>query len=354
MDRGSQQHLRSLTSLRFLAAALVVVYHAAAQSSLSYNPGALLRFGGLGVTFFFVLSGIVLVWSARDGDAIGSFYRRRFARVWPLHALTFTLAALLGLAGLIDHYGPIWAAPVNLALLQAWAPQHDVVFSFNGLSWSLSDEAFFYALFPALYLAGRRFAGAAMLAVGASWLVIGGVVAELTGYAWFAPTFPAYRVGEFVVGMGLGLLLRRGYRMPVHPAVAMAMAAGSYSLLVVLNRLSAGWLVEREWVAALIVLPGMVLVLLAFAARDLDGGRGVLTQPWLVRLGQWSFALYMVHDPVLRVARPVMLEHRWVTAMAVVVSVALSGLLYEFFERPVERRLRGRGRSAAQLKDART
>jgi peptidoglycan/LPS O-acetylase OafA/YrhL len=349
VTRGSQ-HLRSLTSLRFFAAAVVVLYHATIRSSPDLRqPYALLSFGHLGVAFFFVLSGFVLVWSARDGDRAMPFYRRRFARVWPLHALTFVLAAGLGVAGLIDAVGPAWSAPLNLALLQAWSTDGEVLYGYNSVSWSLSAEAFFYLLFPALLLLARRVGPVATVGLGAAWLVVAGVAADMIGYGVHA--LPLYRVGEFVFGMGLALLVRRGIPR-ISPAFAVSALVASYALLVVLDRISAGGLLARAWVAVLIVLPGIALVLVAFARRDIDGGEGALTHPVLVRLGAWSFALYMVHELVLRVARPVMLDHGWTVPVMIVVSVLLSGLLFEWFERPVEKKLRGRGRPAVQLEPA--
>lgn len=344
-------HLRSLTSLRFFAAALVVVYHAAAQSTVNLDPGPLLRFGYLGVSFFFVLSGTVLVWSAREDDRATAFFRRRFARVWPLHALTFLAAGLLGLAGFIEHYGPAWSGFLNLALLQTWVPAHDVIFSFNGLSWSLSDEAFFYACFPLILWATRRRRPATLLLVGALWLLLGGLAAEALDLTWFIGTFPAYRVGEFCVGMALGLSLRHGVTRQASRMFALSFMAASYAGAVVANRLTGGWVADRPWLVGLVMVPGIVLVIGSFAARDASGGTGWLCSLGWVRLGQWSFALYMVHDLVLRVWRPLMLDHRWTAGLAAAFAVFVAGLSYEYFERPLERRLRGNAR-AAHLSDA--
>jgi peptidoglycan/LPS O-acetylase OafA/YrhL len=56
---------------------------------------AVIGLGYTGVAFFFVLSGVVLAWSHKAGDTKKSFYWRRFARVWPLHALMTALAVPL-------------------------------------------------------------------------------------------------------------------------------------------------------------------------------------------------------------------------------------------------------------------
>ena len=298
MSRGST-HLRSLTSLRFFAAGIVVMYHAAMQSAPDYvNPFALLRFGFVGVTFFFVLSGFVLVWSARDGDSVGGFYRRRFARVWPVHALTLAAAIALAGWGLITHPGGLGSAALNLTLLQAWSPDPAVITDYNGLSWSLSDEAFFYALFPLLLVLARKLRPEIVVAVGACWLLFGAIALDLVGMRLDRLySFPAHRVGEFVCGMGLALLLRRGIPAWIpRPAIAVAALGGSYVALVTANIVMRGEILPELYVPGLWLLPGICLVILAFARRDVDDHEGWLTRPTLVRLGQWSFALYMVHE----------------------------------------------------------
>jgi peptidoglycan/LPS O-acetylase OafA/YrhL len=345
-------HLRSLTSLRFFAAMMVVAYHSAIQSSGDGSqPHGVLRFGYLGVTFFFVLSGFVLVWSAREGDRAGQFYRRRFARVWPLHALTFVLAVALGASTLIHHRGPGWSGALNVTLLQAWSRDHEVIYGFNGVSWSLSAEAFFYAMFPLLVLAARRAGGLATTCAGVAWLVAGATLSELTNDGWWSEVLPAYRIGEFVIGMGLALLVRRGAPR-MNATVAACLLVGAYAAAVVLNRVTAGGLTYRPWLAALLVLPGLALLLIGLAQRDVEGSETYLTSPTLVRLGQWSFALYMIHELMLRAASPVMVDHRWTVPLAILVCIAAAGLLYERFERPVEQRLRGQSRPAVQLEPA--
>ncbi len=51
-----------------------------------------LKYGTSGVTFFFVLSGFVLTWSAQPGTKVFIFYRRRFARIWPAHIVALVPA----------------------------------------------------------------------------------------------------------------------------------------------------------------------------------------------------------------------------------------------------------------------
>lgn len=82
----------SLTGLRFVAASLVFAYPAAlpvpsmrlfADDAVAYGfYDRASQAGGLGVGFFFVLSGFILTWSARPGDTPRTFWRRRFVFWW--------------------------------------------------------------------------------------------------------------------------------------------------------------------------------------------------------------------------------------------------------------------------------
>lgn len=138
--------LHPLTSLRFVAAAIVVIGHGHELFG-SFNIANAIA-TGQAVSFFFVLSGFILAYNypvLRSGQDVGMFYATRFARIWPVHAVT---AAFFILA--FHAQPPLWHIALNLGLLQAWVPLHDVLLSLNGVSWSLSVEVFFYACFPLL------------------------------------------------------------------------------------------------------------------------------------------------------------------------------------------------------------
>src|SRR5207244_705333 len=97
--------LPSLTGLRFYAALLVFLSHAAlpiatirllADDNTEYTFLWLARpAGGLGVTFFFVLSGFILTWSARPTDTARAFWRRRAAKIIPSYVVAWVLAMVL-------------------------------------------------------------------------------------------------------------------------------------------------------------------------------------------------------------------------------------------------------------------
>lgn len=345
------RRLDTLTGLRFFAALAVVFCHVGAQFTDRRSLTVFAGYGYLGVTFFFMLSGFVLTWSANTSGG-RRFLWLRFCRVWPLQFL-LTLVAFTVLAAQEKVTGPLGHV-ADVLLLQAWSPQQGVYFGGNGVSWSLSCEMFFYLVFPFVVgplsrLRGRGLAVTA--AVTVTVLTMTPVLAlnlhaqSLTTY-WLFFVFPPYRFGEFLLGMVFARAVHLGLRVPA-PGLSAVGAVGGLGL--VLWRLTAftvrtGSAVSRPYVA-LLALPLFALLLLAGATADLAGRRTGLNW-WLpVRLGAWSFALYLVHKPLFLLTEdwwpsPGGLAGAMGGVVFVAVAVALAAALHYCTERPLERYLR--------------
>jgi peptidoglycan/LPS O-acetylase OafA/YrhL len=206
---------------------------------------------------------------------------------------------------------------------------------------------FFYALFPVLLVAAVRMPAAwrvraiAGLAVVALLLPVAArtLLADDTA-AWFAHVFPPTRLIEFAVGVLLALEVA-GRRLPRIPVTA---ATG-----IVVVTMAVLWQAPTLLQPAAIPLIPFALLIVACAQRDGEGRRSLFRAPWLVRLGEWSFAFYLLHELVLRAgANVVDLDELSAAAkiggaaLALLVGVAASALLHNLVERPAERRLRGR------------
>ena len=161
--------LRPLTSIRFLFALLVVLFHGLdflEHSGVTKNwPKAILTVishGYLGVDFFFVLSGFILAYSYRSrlsqrNDCFG-FWWERFARIYPAYLFAFIIFLPTGIYSTWFLGQPRLAlvtAAFQLSLTQSWVPA--AALEWNAPAWSLSVEAFFYVLFPFLFLTIHMF-----------------------------------------------------------------------------------------------------------------------------------------------------------------------------------------------------
>ena len=343
--------LDSLTGLRFLAAFLVLQHHFTNFGQLPFF-WRYTGFGATGVTFFFVLSGFVLTWSFTPRDTPAHFYWRRFARIWPLHiaALLLALPVFYTWRGLSYDWLSIL---LSVVLLHAWVPAVAMYFGGNPASWSLSCEMFFYAVHPFIVrrtLAAARVwlvgAGAALaVAVGIAVVLAGGLPPFLQ--QWLLYTAPAFRVGEFLLGVLLAAAVKRGVRFRIRPLPAAGLLAAWFVLTYNVGPVvAAGWQVLLSDLNYL-VLPALYGLLIVSAAQlDLAGARSLLRSRPMVLLGQWSYALYLVHATVIYTlihfagSRPTAASNAiWLLGVTLV-AVGLAALLYYTVERPIESRLR--------------
>lgn len=297
----SQDHLKPLTSLRFFAAAWVVLYTYIHELKGAPTIG-LLDKGYLGVDLFFVLSGFILCYvyfeAFRDGGfSYGKFVTLRLARIYPLHLATlmFTLLLIAAAAIMGQHLDPNadnWAAlPAHLTLTQAWGLAPTA--SFNHPSWSISAEWFAYLSFPATAFLAVRLEKRPMLAVG---LAMGLMAAMYCGFAalmGFSLTHATFQWGAlrivpaFLYGAALYLAWRGGAVQ--RRGVALSGAVMATAIIV--------FAASFAPVDLLIVVASGLLVLSLAGLAPRAGKGGLMSGRVLVYLGEISFATYMIYVP---------------------------------------------------------
>ncbi len=343
-------HLAALTGLRGIAAWFVVFYHAR-LSLTDWVPAGALAVAGKGylaVDLFFMLSGFVM-WlnygpRLRESGLAGakSFWWRRFARIWPLHAAVLAgmvvFAVLLLATGRDTANYPFAELPLHVLLVQNWGFTPGL--SWNHPAWSISTEIGAYLLFPFAVVAFHwEKARPALLVAGVlicAQLLHG--VFVLAGAENLGDQIT--RLGlvrcllQFLIGMMLALVWL-GWRDRVSPVPAYACAVLMGSLLV------------------LFALPETLGIPLAFAALllalALDTGplaKLLATRP-LVWLGEASYATYLVHFPLLVLLKLVAVGPDLQIAPAVfaaylLVLLVLSGALYRWLEKPAQKWLNQR------------
>ncbi len=351
--------VESLTGLRWWAAFFVFAHHMTNLAPLPIHD--FLQYGTSGVTFFFVLSGFVLTWSAQAGLPTRTFYWRRFARIWPAHAVALLLAVFVFYRVSPDP-AEWWIKPLDLGILllclvlmHAWSNDPAILYGGNPASWTLSVEAFFYAYHPFAHRALSRLRTRGGLAFCALVLALGAGY-RVAAYRWpeAVPVLsqPVLHSVAFLVGIGLAVALRAGWRpqIPVWAAFAV-FGAGLFTIWYAGNHPSVvplGTTLGLTHKEVLTALYGFVIV--AVASRDLRGGRSWLRSRPLVALGHWSYAFYLVHATLLYAIREVSGSVRpvgWTNvawyAVICALAVLASWLHYRFIEHPLERRLRHRG-----------
>jgi peptidoglycan/LPS O-acetylase OafA/YrhL len=351
------QKINSLTSLRFFAATMVVVFHTRREFGYFGLAGHLALTQA--VSLFFVLSGYILAHTHRTITSradLGTFYLKRFARIWPLH-----LAGAAAAAWLIHYEGGSFegtAVILNVLLMHAWSWDITTYFSLNGVSWSLSDEAFFYAVFPlliwrvnatwAVKLAGTILVTAAML------LVFKNMGRPLM--LWSAYISPITRLSEFMMGIAAYQL-----RDKLRAAIKSSWLASVLEIGTALIVVSAIWAADLKFVSDLPFHPNKpvaiwlsncgaaVVFALLIAVFALEKGvlSRLLRARSLIYLGEISFALYMVHQLVLRYAEDhgYMAQDYPVAAKAALywaAAIAVSAAAHHLIELPAQKLIMSR------------
>lgn len=337
---------------------MVFLYHMLIFAPLPGAISTVFAQGYFGVTFFFVLSGFVLTWSLRPNVPTSTFYWRRFARIWPSHIVALLIA--------IPVFYTVAAIPegsflkpfdvgillLSVVLLQGWW-NVPILFSGNPAAWTLTCEAFFYALHPWISRFLTRltrngaliFAGITVLCAfsyrGLALLLPGTFLATL-------PT-PIVRVSEFILGMAVAWAIRSGWRLRIPPVVGIGTMIAVVAAIVVVSRTGVDIPIIR-YIPAFgneLFTVACAIAIVALAQRGLAGKRSWLESRWQIKLGEWSFAFYLVHATMIYLALRIfgLQDASWRNllwfAVILAVDLVLAWALHSFVERPLERRMRG-------------
>ena len=281
----------------------------------------------MGVACFFVLSGFCYALGygrkVQSSDfSYRDFIKSRFVKFYPLHWITLLIAIPISLsAGLGWKNGAIMG--VNALLLQSWFPLSTVYYSFNGVSWFLSDMVFLVVVFPFLFR---------LLDCGTRrWLFILPIAVVYAALCILTPVDfrntilyvnPLVRLCDFIVGILSGMwYLRlkesRGVEVSVqhHRALLRAVSLISFLVLLAMSILIPGQTTLMAW----IFWPAAAVMLISIS---LNPG-GLLSTPLLQRLGQVSFPFYMIHQLVIRYSSLISYKFDLHPSLAISLSVSL-------------------------------
>ena len=354
MTKTASRPLRQdIQGLRFVAVLLVVVYHVWLD-----------RVSG-GVDIFLVLSAFFLTSSFTrkldDGRplALAGYWTRTFARIVPLATLTI-LAVVITAQWLMPI--AVWPDIQQQAIASAvymenwWLAANDVSY-YGGAPiplqhfWSLSIQGTVFLAWPLIF---------ALVALVVRWRpdlavrpllagVFGAVfAASLTWSVWITATDQTFayfdtraRLWEFAFGSLLALVATRGRPMGT-PGSPWRNVAGWLGLATIL---SVGVLVNVRdafpgWIALIPLTAAATIVLVGDDPARWSVGR-LLGHRWLAGLGNASYALYLVHWPIL-IAYVVTLDadrpSLFAGGVIIAGSLVLAIVLHRWVELPLRKR----------------
>lgn len=299
----------ALPFFRFVAACIVIFFHFGQKIEFYPQVPAVFKSGSLMVTFFFVLSGFVLVLGYHQRPLNWrQYWTKRAIKILPLYLLALLLSA--GFSALAGH---LTAADfiLNLFCLQSWFPGPLAI---NFASWFVSVLLFCYCLFPPIlfFLQQKRPDGRLMLAVSLLlWVITQLILIRLlnsdfyTGYpSWSHDLiyyFPLSHFCSFFIGIcGAYYLQTCSYQAKqgsMWSLLTTLALFGAVALLVQLQPQLVQLLGLKLPFAASFYAPVMLLVLwhLTCSSNPL---LHILSWPKFALWGEMSYGLFILQAPM--------------------------------------------------------
>lgn len=328
------ERFRELDGLRGIAALSVLIYHFTGpyNSRFTGDPRPVIdfTFGALGVQLFFLISGFVILMSAKRAKSPSDFVISRAARIYPAYWASLLVAIAFGFwFNLEISELSVGEVIINFSMVQRWLLVPNAV----DVYWTLAVELQFYVMvFILLLITRARITDRVVTTVCSVWLF-----ASLAVAVWASPFSSGLdpqnvitpvkmilnlSIAEygplFCVGMLAYISRRNGKTTP------MISLAGVVSVIV------AGLL--KSWLHGLIIA-GICAVFIFITQRP---NTRFLTMPALQWLGKISYSLYIVHSVVgyvaIRIALP-LIGRDWAIVAAAIVSVLAAWAVYEIAER---------------------
>jgi peptidoglycan/LPS O-acetylase OafA/YrhL len=369
--------LKALTGLRCFAAINIVLFHFSNPQWFNFNfyfptpfmarslhvpllLAPVVNAGFISISYFILLSGFVLGYNynarARNGELDRKrFWEARFTRIYPIYLLSLLLSlGTLGAEYRAHTHAMFWTGVVlTPLLLQGWVPA--VATFMNTPAWTMSAEAFYYAIFPWLarakkparmgpYIGKLACVWVLGLTPGALYMAFnpdGIAHPDRWSYGpwlWALKYTPYAHIFSFVFGVmlaNLDAMIPRASQVRLW--LGLIGFGGIYGVL------SLGPLVPYA-----IIHDGLLMPLFAFIVLGLAGENPLATalgvRP-LVFVGEASYCLYLLHFNLWNMIHDSHVLDRlglsrfdpW---LSYVLLIALALLALHFIEKPAQRKLR--------------
>lgn len=347
MVQKEKNTLQLIQLLRGVASLLVVFFHVSSNYADSFNRhflGNIFAFGGSGVDIFFVLSGFIITYTSINKigtpGAIGIFTRRRFVRIFPTYWIIISFFLIM--QALLPQFYKSHFDFSFLNLLKTFLllPQHEMV---NGVSWSLTNELFFYLLFILAFLLPSKRVVFICLLLYSTFLLVSGAGNYFSekGNPYLSLITSPLNI-EFFFGVIVALIFARVNKNLAVPFLILGIGlfitgATLFNFNIVLFKNSFNRVV-------LFGIPSFFIIL---AVVVLEKYRNINVHGILLKLGDASYSLYLLHLPFVAAAVKLIaksgIDNNIVIHFLLLLVIAglcgMSILFFKHIERPVIKKI---------------
>ncbi len=334
----SERRIDTLQALRAVAAIMVVLFHTQFIVGTRSNVipfGDLFRAGDRGVDLFFVLSGFIIAYLyAEQSSRPDTLFAYAYKRLWRIYPMVWIMTAA-AVGTYLSGFGGIGkAAKLTLTSIATSAmllPQSDT--PLVNVTWTLKYEVFFYLLFGIVVLSRR-----AGIVVLISWQTV-----------LLAATLLPFDIGvlnfylnPICLDFGVGLLCAVAVRsratrtkMDGSLALSLMLAIAVFAFGMVLK--------DRSAFSSIICAVGAGVMIFTLVRLEQLGR--VRVPRHVRRLGDASYAIYMVHYSFITLAAALLARVGLALTGSIGIACAVGGILCgclidRFIDQPLQSWLR--------------
>jgi len=330
-----------LDLIRFIAALVVVLFHYFFRGNAGNTPYTnirfshnidLIKYGYLGVDLFFIISGFVILMTARNNIPT-KFIRSRFLRLYPVYWLCLLITALF-IAVSRDNAFSISLPQIlgNLTMIQEALK----IESIDGVYWSLFVELKFYALVTvAMLLNVLRFTKSLLIA----WIAITIFERVFFNSLYIRYFFITEWSPYFIAGAIYYLVRMEGWCSVKLTTLALSIAMSLHNALAKMYNLEETLLTTYSYPTIISIILLIYLLMGLVATNRLN----IANRKQMFMLGAVSYPLYLLHQFIgyILINRfSGQINSLLLVFFVTVFAIFLSYAVVKLFEHPLRNRLR--------------
>lgn len=323
--------------------------------------------GVIGVSLFFVLAGFIsaytniLRFQTISVSSIVHFYQSRLIRIYPIYILTFIIS--LPIVHYTNFKSKLIHTVNNLLMMQSWSHNGIQIFSYNSVSWFISDIWFFSLLTPfLLFFFNKSGLSKSILKLACICCVVWGITVYVAvlfkvqiqpfNFAWwFIYASPYFRIADYLIGMMIGLIF---INLKQNSILIKSYTKFTYSVLEISSLvLFAGIYYTHIYAFDAIIMSSYYTPVLAISLLVFAFQRGfvssLINKSLSMHFGRLTYSAFMVHQLVISYIVVLFLpsiqgpvgdfKHFFAQAIVFIFVISLSDSIYRYWEIPVKEAL---------------
>lgn len=360
-NKNKRKSLNILQLFRGLAAIAVTLFHLDLLIDDKLADRFLwdiFQFGWIGVDYFLVLSGFIIIYTQHQNlfhlnfERFKGFLLKRFIRIYPVYwFVTLGILCSFAIVPGLKNNNPIDLSSIIKSFL-LFPPSETIL----NVGWTLTLFFFFYLIFGLNYILPRRlfFIIIGIIFIGSSTQFLSAFAVSPAENAWFTLFFNVLYF-EFIFGCIAAYFVLKyslRYRKTIFfTGLGLLLLFSFFQTYGLINEVNVLTVLGINFNINRVIFSGIPCLFLVMGAASIDINEEVQIPQFLIYLGDASYSIYLIHSPVISALIQLSLKFNILKATGsslllgcfiAVVSIGSSCIFYSLIEKPFTDYLRKR------------